>query len=119
MAVAAAMAVEVVAVGTAVEVVDMAVVEADGDTKREPRWGSERPALEKRMENASKRSPWTTWRRRCLELPWAEMIVAVFCFHFALNIPGVIVRVGLAGLGVVLLAKAVADIITKRKPTHS
>jgi hypothetical protein len=47
------------------------------------------------------------------------MIVAVFCFHFALNDPRVIVRVGLASLGVILLAKAVAEIIKKRKSAHS
>ena len=67
------------------------------------------------MENGSKRSPWTTWLRRCLELPWAEMTVAVFCFHFALDNPRVIVRIVLASLGVILLAKAIADIIKKRK----
>jgi hypothetical protein len=71
------------------------------------------------MENGSKRSPWTTWPRRCLELPWAEMTVAVFCFHFALDNPRVIVRIVLASLGVILLAKAIADIIKKRKSTHS
>ena len=69
------------------------------------------------MENGSKRSPWT-WLRRCLELPWAEMIVAVFCFHFALDNPRVIVRIVLASLGVIVLARAIADIITKRKSTH-
>jgi hypothetical protein len=71
------------------------------------------------MENGSKRSPWTTWLRRRLELPWAEMTVAVFCFHFALDNPRVIVRIALAGLGVILLAKAIADIIKKRKGTRS
>jgi hypothetical protein len=86
----------------------------------ELQWRSaERRALEKRMENGSKRSPWTTWPRRCLELPWAEMTVAVFCFHFALDNPRVIVRIVLASLGVILLAKALADIIKKRKSTHS
>jgi hypothetical protein len=43
------------------------------------------------------------------------MTVAVFCFHFALDNPRVIVRIVLAGLGVILLAKAIADIIKKRK----
>jgi hypothetical protein len=82
-------------------------------------WRSgERRALEKRMENGSKRSHWT-WLRRCLELPWAEMIVAVFCFHFALDNPRVTVRIVLASLGVILLAKAMTDIIKKRKSTHS
>jgi hypothetical protein len=82
----------------------------------ELQWRSgERRALEKRMETGSKRNPWTTWLRRCLELPWAEMTVAVFCFHFALDNPSVIVRIVLASLGVVLLAKAIADIIKKRK----
>jgi hypothetical protein len=76
-------------------------------------------ALEKRMQNAYKRSPWTIWLRRRLDLPWAEMTVAVFCFHFVLSIPGGTVRVVLAGLGVILLAFAVADIIKKRKSTHS
>jgi hypothetical protein len=71
------------------------------------------------MQNASKRGPWNTWLHRSLELPWTEMIVAVFCFHFALNDPRVTVRVALASLGVILLAKAVADIIKKRKSTHS
>ena len=86
----------------------------------ELQWRSgERHALEKRMENGSKRSPWTTWLRRCRELPWAEMTVAVFCFHFALDNPRVIVRIVLASLGVILLAKAIADIIKKRKSTHS
>jgi hypothetical protein len=70
------------------------------------------------MQDDGKRSPWTNWLRRCLELPWAEMTVAVFCFHFALNDPRVLVRVGLTCLGVILLAKAVADIIKKRKTTH-
>ena len=59
------------------------------------------------------------WLRRCLELPWTEMIVAVFCFHFALDNPRVTVRIVLASLGVILLAKAIADIIKKRKSTHS
>ena len=71
------------------------------------------------MENASKRSPWTTGLRRRLELPWAEMTVAVFCFHFALNNPRVIVRVVLASLGSILLAKAIAGIIKKRESAHS
>jgi hypothetical protein len=71
------------------------------------------------MENSSKRSPWTTWLRRCLELPWAEMTVAVLCFHFALDNPRVIVRIVLTSLGVILLAKAIADILKKRKSTHS
>jgi hypothetical protein len=71
------------------------------------------------MENGSKQNPWTTWLRRCLKLPWAEMAVAVFCFHFALNIPSVIARIILAILGVLLLAKAIADIIKKRESTQS
>jgi hypothetical protein len=71
------------------------------------------------MKNASRRTPWTTWRRRRLELPWAELTVAVLCFHVALNNPGVIVPVGLASLGVTLLARAVADIVKKRKSTPS
>jgi hypothetical protein len=71
------------------------------------------------MKNGSKQSPWTTWLRRCLELPWAEMTVAVFCFHFALNIPSVIARIIFAILGVILLAKAIADIIKKRESTQS
>jgi hypothetical protein len=71
------------------------------------------------MENGSKQSPRTTWPRRRLEPPWAEMTVAVFCFHFALNIPSVIARIMLAILGVLLLAKAIADIIKKRESTQS
>ena len=71
------------------------------------------------MQDDGKRSPWTNWLRRCLELPWAEMTVAVFCFHFALDNPRVIVRIVLASLGVILLAKAMTDIIKKRKSTHS
>jgi hypothetical protein len=88
--------------------------------RAESQWPSaERRAPEKRLENCGKRSHWTTWLRRCLELPWAEMIVAVFCFHFALNNPGVIVRVVFASLGVILLAKAISEIIGKRTSTHS
>jgi hypothetical protein len=71
------------------------------------------------MENGSTRSPGTTWRRRWLELPWAEMTVAVVCLHFVLDNPRVMVRIVLAGLGVILLAKAIADIIKKRKSTRS
>ena len=71
------------------------------------------------MENGGKRTNWTTWLRRCLELPWAEMILAVFCFHFALEMPNIIGRIVLAILGVILLAKAIADIIKKRKSTQS
>jgi hypothetical protein len=76
-------------------------------------------ALENRMQNGSKRTPSATWLRRRLGLAWAEMTAAVFCFHFALNNPQVMVRVVLTSLGIVLLAKAVADIIKKRKSTHS
>jgi hypothetical protein len=47
------------------------------------------------------------------------MTVAVFCFHFALDNPRVIVRIVLASLGVFLLATAIADFIKKRKSTHS
>ena len=79
----------------------------------------QRIAPEIRMQTVNKRSPLTNWLRRCLELPWTEMIVAVFCFHFALKDPRVIVRVGLASLGFILLAKAVAGIIKQRKSTHS
>ena len=71
------------------------------------------------MENVSKRINWTNWLRRCLELPWAEMIVAVFCFHFSLEMPNIVARIVLAILGVILLAKAIADIIKKRKSTQS
>jgi hypothetical protein len=58
------------------------------------------------------------WLRRCLELPWAEMILAVFCFHFALADPRAIVRVPLAVGGVILLAAAISNIVEKRKSTH-
>jgi hypothetical protein len=71
------------------------------------------------MENGGKRVKWTNWLRRCLDLPWAEMILAVFCFHFALEVPGIVARIVLAILGVILLAKAIADIIKKRKSTQS
>jgi hypothetical protein len=71
------------------------------------------------MKNSNKRSHSTTWLRRCLELPWAEMTIAVFCFHFALDNPRGIVRIVLASLGVILLAKAIAGIIEKRKSTHT
>jgi hypothetical protein len=71
------------------------------------------------MENRSERNPWTSWLRRCLELPWAEMILAVFYFHFALEMPSIVARTVLAILGVILLAKAIADIIKKRKSTQS
>ncbi len=71
------------------------------------------------MENGGKRIDWTNWLRRCLELPWAEMILAVFCFHFALEMPSIVARIVLAVLGVLLLAKAIADIIKKRKSIQS
>lgn len=71
------------------------------------------------MENGGKRINWTNWLRRCLELPWAEMILAIFCFHFALEMPNIVAQIVLSILGVLLLAKAIADIITKRKSTQS
>ena len=71
------------------------------------------------MKNGDKRINWANWLRRCLGLPWAEMILAVFCFHFALEMPNIIARIVLAILGVILLAKAIADIIKKRKSTQS
>jgi hypothetical protein len=70
------------------------------------------------MENGGKRINWTNWLRRCLELPWAEMILAVFCFHFALEMPNIAAQIVLAALGVILLAKAIADILKIRKSTH-
>jgi len=82
-------------------------------------WSGIRGMREKRMENDGKRTHWTTWLRRCLELPWAEMILAVFSFHFALAFPRAMVRIILAILGVVLLAKAIAEIIKKRRSKHS
>jgi hypothetical protein len=71
------------------------------------------------MENGGKRINRTNCLRRCLELPWAEMILAVFCFHFALEMPNIVPRIVLSILGVILLAKAIADIIQKRKLTQS
>jgi hypothetical protein len=66
------------------------------------------------MENGGKRGNWTTWLRHCLVLPWAEMILAVFCFHFALGMASVVARVVLVILGLILLAKAIADIVSWR-----
>ena len=71
------------------------------------------------MANGGKRSNLINWLRRYLELPWAEMILAVFCFHFALEMPSIVARIVLVILGVILLAKAIADIIKKRKSTPS
>jgi hypothetical protein len=71
------------------------------------------------MENAGERKPRTSWLRRFLLLPWAEMIGSVFCFHFALADPRVIVRVSLASAGVILLAVAISSIVKKRESTHS
>ena len=67
------------------------------------------------MENGGKRINGTNWLCRCLELPWAEMILAVFCFHFALEMPSIVARIVLAILGVILLAKAIADIIKSNR----
>jgi hypothetical protein len=53
------------------------------------------------------------WLRRRLELPWAEMIIAVFCFHLALADPRAIVRVPLAAAGVTLLAATISNIVKK------
>jgi hypothetical protein len=58
------------------------------------------------------------WLRRCLQLPWAEMILAVFCFHFAFADPRAIIRVSLTVGGVILLAAAISIIVKKRKSTH-
>ena len=71
------------------------------------------------MENRSERNPWTSWLRRCLALPWVEMIGAVFSFHFALADPRVMVRTILAIVGIILLAAAIAKIVEKRKSTHT
>ena len=71
------------------------------------------------MENGGKRINWPNWLRRCLELPWAEMILAVFCFHFALKMPNIVGRIVLAILGVLLLVKEIADIIKKQRSTQS
>jgi hypothetical protein len=68
-------------------------------------------------ENAQKLS--TSWLRRFLDLPWAEMIGSVFCFHFALADLRIIVRVLLAVAGVILLAAAIFNIVKKRKSTHA
>jgi hypothetical protein len=71
------------------------------------------------MENAVERKPGTSWLRRFLELPWAEMIGSVFCFHFALADPRVIVRVPLVIPGVILLAAAISKIVKQRESTES
>jgi hypothetical protein len=71
------------------------------------------------MLDGNKRKPWTSWLRRCLELPWAEMIGSVFCFHFALADTRVTVRIVLAAVGVILLVAAISNIVKKRKSTQS
>jgi hypothetical protein len=71
------------------------------------------------MENAGERTSGTSWLRRFLVLPWAEMIGSVFCFHFALADPRVIVRVPLVIAGVILLAGAISNIVKQRESTHS
>ena len=71
------------------------------------------------MENCSERNPWTSWLRRCLALPWVEMIGAVSSFHFALADPRVIIRIILAFVGIILVAAAIAKIVENRKSTHS
>ena len=71
------------------------------------------------MENRSERNPWTSWLRRCLALPWVEMIGAVFSFHFALADTRMIVRIILVIVGIILLEAAIAKIVEKRKLVDS
>jgi hypothetical protein len=71
------------------------------------------------MENAGERKSGPIWLRRSLKLPWAEMIGSVFCFHFALADPRVIIRAPLATAGVILLATAISNVIKQRGSTHS
>jgi LPXTG-motif cell wall-anchored protein len=59
-----------------------------------------------------------TWLRRCLELPWVEMIAAVCCFHFALADPRIIYQIIYALVGIALLATAILSIVKRRKSTH-
>jgi hypothetical protein len=70
------------------------------------------------MVNAIERNPRTSWLWRFLDLPWAEMIGSIICFHFALADLRIIVRVLLAVAGVILLAAAIFNIVKKRKSTH-
>jgi hypothetical protein len=108
---------------------------ANASTRECSRRGATAPALERlgriaraitdpmragqRMLDGNKRNPWTSWLRRFLELPWAEMIGSVFCFHFALAETRVTVRIVLAAVGVILLVAAISNIVKKRKSTHS